>query len=65
MVKKGQQYKHYKGSVYEVLDVAEHTETGEKFVIYFNINIPERIWARPYEMFIENIPDGRKRFGLI
>ena len=27
-------YVHYKGSRYLVLGVAEHSETGEKFVIY-------------------------------
>ena len=27
-------YKHFKGNLYLVLDFAEHTETGEKMVVY-------------------------------
>lgn len=62
---KGQRYRHHKGNIYEILAVAEHSETEEKLVVYFNINIPDRIWVRPYDMFVENISDGRKRFELI
>lgn len=62
---KGQRYKHYKGNLYEILTVAKHSETEEDLVIYFNINVPDKIWARPYGMFTETIPDGRKRFDLI
>lgn len=27
-------YRHYKGPLYDVLDVAEHESTGQRFVIY-------------------------------
>lgn len=52
-------YKHYKGGIYEVLFEAEQTETGEMLVIY---NAEDgRIWARPTEIFLEEV-NGRPRF---
>lgn len=37
MVHRGQIYQHYKGNLYLVLEVATHTETEEKLVIYCNV----------------------------
>ncbi len=52
-------YEHYKGKNYEVLNVATHTETSELMVIYkalYKGNFPEgTLWARPLEMFKENV----------
>jgi hypothetical protein len=30
-------YKHYKGGLYQVLGIAEHTETNEKVVVYVSL----------------------------
>ena len=30
----GKRYRHFKGKMYRVIAIAEHTETREKFVIY-------------------------------
>ena len=61
-------YRHYKGHEYEVLYVAVHTETEEQLVIYRNLNDLSLIWARPYDMFFEEvIVDGKSvpRFARI
>ena len=47
-------YQHYKGGLYEVLNIATHTELNKRLVIYKNINC-DKIWARPIEMFTSNI----------
>ena len=65
MVCRGQIYKHYKGSSYLVIEVATHTETNEKLVVYCNIQNKSQIWARPLEMFESVMSDGRSRFELM
>lgn len=52
---KGSLYRHFKGTWYKVLAVAEHTETGEKLVIYSPIKDMTKVYARPYSMFVESI----------
>ncbi len=63
MVKIGQKYKHYKGNIYIVLNIARHTETDnlEELVIYQDISSPEKIWARPKTMFEGNITIDSKK----
>lgn len=46
-------YRHYKGGIYEFLFIAEHSETGEKFVVYCNDK--NEIFARPEKMFFEYV----------
>ena len=53
-LKKGK-YKHYKGSMYEVLDVARHSETEEWMVVYKTLYGDFSTWVRPYEMFVEKV----------
>lgn len=48
-------YKHYKGNLYQVLNVATHSETSEKLVVYQCLYNDYSIWVRPYEMFIEQV----------
>lgn len=43
-------YKHYKGTIYKVVDIAVHTETGEKLVLYQQC-IDSTLWARPISSF--------------
>lgn len=48
-------YKHYKGDLYLVEDVALHSETLEKMVIYRALYGNNELWVHPYNMFVEEI----------
>ena len=50
-IKVGAAYRHFKGSCYIVIQIATHTETGERMVIYQDTKDKKKVWARPYEMF--------------
>jgi hypothetical protein len=52
-------YKHYKGDLYLVEDIAVHSETGEKLVIYRSLYADNTLWARPYDMFIEKLDKSK------
>lgn len=48
-------YKHYKGDLYLVEDIALHSETLEKMVVYRALYGNNELWVRPYNMFVEEI----------
>lgn len=48
-------YKHYKGDLYIVEDIALHSETLEKYVVYRALYGDNQLWIRPYDMFVEEI----------
>ena len=52
-------YRHYKGGIYEVIDIAKHSETLEVLVIYKNV-VSGDCWARPISMWNETVKqEGR------
>ncbi len=55
-------YRHYKGGLYRVLGVAEHSETREWLVIYQPEYGECGLWARPLSMFNEQVvADGKQQ----
>lgn len=61
----GKLYRHYKGNIYRIIQIAKHSETLEDMIVYQSIATGE-VWVRPYKMWNE-IVDGRDllRFTLI
>lgn len=45
--------------LYKVLAFAQHTETGERLVIYQGMYTPFKICARPYDMFMSEVDRGK------
>lgn len=65
-------YRHFKGDLYLLEDVARHSETDEEYVIYRKLYGDCSLWIRPKEMFLspvdrEKYPDCEQeyRFQLI
>ena len=49
-LKIGKKYRHFKGNIYKILNIAIHTESNDKLVIYESDKTGD-VWARPYDMF--------------
>lgn len=58
----GRIYKHYKGDYYIVENIAIHSETGEKMVIYRALYGDGKVYARPYGLFVEKINKGNQEY---
>ncbi len=61
-------YRHYKGSLYQVLHTATHSETEESLVVYRCLYGEYGVWVRPLSIFAETVTvDGKDvpRFELI
>lgn len=71
MICVGQKYRHFKGNVITILNIAKHSENLEELVIYEHDNT---VWARPLSMFLDkedissradNVTKQKYRFELI
>lgn len=60
-------YKHFKGNYYLVVDVATHSETEEKCVVYRSLYGNGDLWVRPLDMFLSEVdynkyPDVKQKY---
>ncbi|NFO04038.1 DUF1653 domain-containing protein [Clostridium botulinum] len=60
-------YRHFKEREYEVIDIAIHSETREKFVVYKALYGDFKTFIRPYDMFMskvdkEKYPDIKQKY---
>ena len=66
-VKLNRVYKHFKGDLYLVEDIAIHSETNEKYVVYRALYGDNLLYIRPYKLFMsevdhEKYPDIKQKY---
>ena len=63
----GDFYRHFKGKIYQIRELAKHSETGEDMVVYQGMYPPFQVWVRPLSMFLDRVdqhkyPDCRQQY---
>ena len=55
-------YKHFKGDLYIVEDVAYSSETDEKLVVYRALYEDSKLWVRPLDSFTEEVNKNGQKY---
>ncbi|MDC1188322.1 DUF1653 domain-containing protein [Flavobacteriales bacterium] len=48
-------YRHYKNKLYQVIELAIHSETIEAMVVYRPLDGERKLWVRPLDVFLETV----------
>ena len=52
-------YKHFKGDLYLVIDVAIHSEEKKEYVVYRALYGDSKLYIRPKEMFLSKVDKNK------
>lgn len=55
-------YKHFKGDLYLVEDIAINSENEEKMVVYRALYGDNKLWVRPYDSFVEEVNKNNQKY---
>ncbi len=53
-IEPGDRFLHFKGNMYEIIGIGEHTENGDDMVVYKAVNTG-KIYVRPANMFFSPV----------
>lgn len=54
----GAKYRHFKGGLYELLEIAKCTEDALDYAVYRSVSNPDNVYCRPLGMFLSPKPAG-------